>query len=301
MAKSIYEMQNEDIYLKCLASQRKTYSKAKTKDTIINLLVIMVVVYQIVLCWIAVDNYQIIKILIPIAVFLVNLYLSSEIKKEKKSAAALQEYIDVNLYSKVLDKDLKEWGYTYSRDKLNNLLSQCQLDKNDINGVKNWYEDYSSLSPIQQVYSCQSENIRWDSKLRKKYIKWMVISLIAYILLFLFSITSEIIVTIICAVPVIKWLVSNIYDTHKDCLRLNSIKEQMEKVIQQIERKNIKNEIIELAELQKRIKENRESAKLIPDFFYKIYAGKFHEQEEYIADNKNYLNERFSSNKDVQK
>ena len=75
----------------------------------------------------------------------------------------------------------------------------------------------------------------------------------------------------------------------------------MEKVIQQIERKNIKNEIIELAELQKRIKENRESAKLIPDFFYKIYAGKFHEQEEYIADNKNYLNERFSSNKDVQK
>ena len=286
MAKSIYDMQNEDIYLKCLATQRKIYSKAKCLDGIIVFLIIVLIIYQSLIC--KIYNFDLgTKITVPFVLSGFTFILSNKIKEKKKAAADLQQYIDINLYSKITETNFEDWGYTYSANKINDLLSKYECKYDEYKKVKNWYEDYSKLTPVQQVYYCQRENIRWDYKLRRNYITILIIIGFIYLILAINSFISDIALTVVCAIPIFDRIKKDIYDLHKDCQRLTRMKAKIDIIIKQIENKNIKNEIRELADLQNEIKENRESAKLIPDCFYAIYEKKFHKKEKIIANNAN--------------
>ena len=91
MAKSIYDMQNEDIYLKCLATQRKIYSKAKCLDGIIVFLIIVLIIYQSLIC--KIYNFDLgTKITVPFVLSGFTFILSNKIKEKKKAAADLQQY-----------------------------------------------------------------------------------------------------------------------------------------------------------------------------------------------------------------
>ncbi len=174
------------------------------------------------------------------------------------------------------------------REKTDIVESISGIENADLESVKNWYSDYSKLSPTEQVFRCQQTNIRWDAELRSEF-KWLVVISSGVILLLLAGMAIAINPTFVKCISVLAWMLPiadisfGYYDgLRKDIKRLEAIRQQSNIVENALSNgETCESKIINLQTL---IMENRANAVLIPDWYYNKRQDAHQKKEDSIAD-----------------
>lgn len=288
MDNGIYKRQNSNHLLKCLVAQRWEYSMAKKADAGKNIATIFLVILSMISSAITNDVLTSISCLFAIVLLIFSRHIDIYKIKHRKHAALIQQYFDVVLFSEAIGQDVMKWGLLPTKTDLAESISK--IDDSKLEPLKNWYCDYSELAPAWQVFCCQKENIRWDSRLRTEY-KWLVIGVPALVLLALTIIALTMNPSFIKFICVLAWFLpvadygfSLMRNLQEDIRRIEKLKEQSDEVERLISDNCIEQSYDQLITLQRQIMENRENATLVPDWFYKLRKDKHQESQQRIAD-----------------
>lgn len=294
---SIYEKQNDLHFLKCIAAQRKEYNVAKRFSLWKDIITVAFAVLSIIASCLDVDTLTAIVFFFAGIISLASKYVDKDSQQHKQNAAMTQQYVDVSLFNFVLKDDIRSWGPLLSSSKLAEIISI--IFENDIKGTENWYSDYSTLSPLEQVYYCQKENLHWDTELRKEFknlVLIFVVLIVSVILIAAFVINPTLIRLLCVAswmLPLIDYAYSYYIAIKKDFDRLDVLTNKctdIEKTISKTDMGKLpidshKYKLIRscLIELQYDIMMHREASFLIPDWFYKLRKIKYQCREDKIA------------------
>ena len=287
MVKSIYERQNDTAMLRCLVAQRAEYNRAKVILKWKNRLTCVLAVLSIVATWLNLDLLTAVSFLATVGISIAFKHMDKYIDGIKKHAASIQQYIDATLYSEVLETNLEIWGVLPT----NSDLAETAGFQDDamLESVKNWYSDFSGLPAVQQVYNCQRENIRWDSRLRKSFSIFQIIIyfVVAGIAVMVAMWKNPELVQLICVLswfmPIIDIACTNYQVLNNDIKRLEALHKEIEDSESVIKKGNLTESIDKLIAIQEKIKENRENSYSIPEWFYQSCLSRFQKQEDAIA------------------
>ena len=225
--------------------------------------------------------------LLAVFLLIINKYVELYVTTHKKHAALIQQYIDATLYSDIIGGAKSEWGDMPNHTDLATSISE--FSSADISDVRNWYSDYSSLSPYQQIFHCQRENVRWDYELQKKFqlFQVIVVTIVLLITLAVFFKLNPTFIKFICALSWFLPIAEYFYSTYKEVDKNIKLLKNIDEYCNTIERKftsedcsGIKNLLIEL---QYKIWDRREKGILIPDCFYRFHLNKQQKKEDDIA------------------
>ena len=286
-ADSIYTHQNDILLLKCLVAQRKEYSRAKCAVTWKDGLTALFAVVCVLASCLEIDWLTAISSLFAIALLIISKYIDSFSNEHKKHAAAIQQYFDVMLYSNALSITSISWGSIPSDSDIAEAVSA--IDESNISGVANWYSDYSKLPATQEVFRCQQENIRWDFKLRTEYklFQLIVSACICSVTLFIGIAINPPLTKVICVIswvaPIADYTISNLLQLNKDIRRLVELRKKCNAIESNIANGNDDIRVSELISIQQLIRENREKAYMMPDWFYQYRQQKHQKAEDKIA------------------
>lgn len=284
-ANSIFVRQNEPYLLDCLLEQRKQYTMAKRMQAGQSCIVFLFAAFSVISSAIGSELLTAIYGLLSVILLIINKYYGRRIENVKREAATIQQFFDVVLFSAVVGNSELEWHYCPSRKDIAKVLGDY-TDQERVS-VKNWYSDYSKLSGSQQVFYCQSENVRWNKELIMDYqvlqmIFWTVVFLAVVISFFVFN-PSFIKMICVCTwlVPIGEYAASSVVKIKKSCKR----HEEIEKDVHFIENTLCNNEDIvsSLIVLQRKIFKSRCESVLIPDWFYLLQKRKYQKTEDRIA------------------
>ena len=290
MDKSIYEKQSDPLIIQCLFAQRKKYSYAKLiSETYFIICVLGVCTFLILKAIFPSDLITVLSTVLSVVASLVSFFVKSITSKLKETAAGIQQYIDTTLY--------KSNQYSSLNSKLTCPFTKEQIiemvSKYPTHGFTNndkWYEDYSTKGFCEQIYYSQSENLRWDSDLRKYYrclYKAVLYSIIGVLVLYIIIVNLSVVECIsILALgfPFITYYIPFDKDIEKDLERLTMLKNKSDNIMHNVGTVLDGDELICLEiELQNKLYEHRQKAVLIPNFIYKLFRNKQQETEENIA------------------
>lgn len=287
-ANDIFSMQNEDFLLKCNVAQRSEYSFAKKIKKWETIITLTAAILSIVASIIDIEIFNAISGLFAIAVLIANKYIQKSVNFHKKHAASIQKYIDVTLFSRALNGSSLEWGEIPIQSDLSESIQK--YNKADISTLRNWYSNYSTLPIEKQILFCQKENIRWSDELLKKYRNLHIIVLltVTIILLILFFLINPTFVKFICIIswiaPLAEYTFSIFEDINNSIVHLRKANELCNDIERVLESQDCQSTKKELINLQYIIQEYRESALLVPDWFYKKYQKVYQENENNIAE-----------------
>ncbi len=161
-------MQNEAFLLQCLAAQRSKYTTAKKFNIWKMRIILISSIASFTTCFIKCYTVIAVLYLFTIIVLIAVKYLDGFIAKFQKEAAQIQQYFDTSLYSCVLEENKESWGHIMSEYEITDVVSKYR--QNDLSEFKNWYSDYSSITPIEQIFYCQRENICWGNELKSSFL-----------------------------------------------------------------------------------------------------------------------------------
>lgn len=286
MGKGIYDTQNNENMLKCLVAQRRNYSLGKRANAYRSFLTIAFAALALVASLADNDVLSAFACLCAIILSIINRHIDDYVVKQKKHAASIQQYFDATLFSAALGNVASDWSGLPTKTDVVESISD--IENVDLEPVKNWYSDYSTLSPTEQVFRCQQTNIRWDAKIRSEF-KWLIAASSSIILLLLVCIAIVVNPTFVKCISVLAWILPiadvafSYYDgLCKDIKRLEALKQQsnlLEQVLSSGEACETK-----IINLQKLIMKNRETAVLIPDWYYNKRQSTHQRKENRIAD-----------------
>lgn len=284
--------------LKCIVAQRKEYDKAKKRDFYKELITVVFALFSIVASWVDNEMLTAIVFLLAITTSLASKYLDMHTHMHQKIAAFIQQYVDVKLYTWALKNDISDWGLLPSRPQVAGILATVK--NNDIEEVKNWYSDYSDFSPIEQVFHCQKENLRWDINLRKEF-KYLLLILGIFIVIGFAVAALFVNPSLIRFLCIVSWMLPLIdffcfywNRLQKDIERLRNLESKCEQIDRSISKKDfsklepesekVQQIKVHIIDLQKEILEHRKESVFIPNWFYKIRQKNYQEKEDRIAE-----------------
>lgn len=293
--KSIFERQNDDILLRCLVTQRKEYSRAKRKMKAKRYLVVCsAVVSTLAACS---DNENIIALagLLAVMVPIVSRKLDRKIEQLKKAAAGIQQYIDASLFAPALHIQMASFGPFLPKSDIAEIVSKNFAAK-DLEAVKNWYQNYAEFPAPMQVYYCQRENIQWDNNLRENYETFQNIWIgIACFLILVLGLWTG--MTVAKFLSILAWgasLIDYLWENHEiinaDLQRLKEMRRLCSAFENEGKKQSDQQAQKVLIDIQKKIREHRERAFLIPDMFYKLLKKRHQEQMERYSDTVRHMN-----------
>lgn len=291
---SIFFKQNNQFLLQCQVAQRSEYSCAKEIISKKSIFICGFAVLSIAASIINVDWLSALVSLSAVVLLIANKYVQSYITTHKKHAALIQQYIDATLYSHIIGGEKSEWGNMPSHTDL--ATSVSEFSSADVSDVRNWYSDYSSLSPYQQIFNCQRENVRWDYELQKKFklFQIAVVTIVLLITLTVFFVFNPTFIKSICVlswfVPIAEYFYSIYKEVDKNIKLLQRIDEQCNTIESKLTSESCSEIKKLLIELQYKILDRRETGVLIPDQFYRLHLKKQQENEDKIARNITNLN-----------
>lgn len=289
MSKSIYEKQNEPLMINCLYAQRRGYTSLKTINLIRYSVSIGITTLFAILLFIRNNKYiEAIATVLNIVIIIADKYLDIFTSKKQKIYAKIQQYFDISCFNKVLEHNLIEVSSIFVPSEIAELTSDDYSQK-EKNAVCNWYENYSTLSPIKQVYYSQKENVRWNKRNNTRFFIFnILIFVIAIFFLIFFSIKNNItslklIGIISCGLTYFDFSLDIFLKLKKDSHRFSE-KEYLIKDIERNLSKMEQNSEYELIlKFQNLISEHREECFLIPDLFYHFFRDKDEVKESLIA------------------
>ena len=292
MGKSIYDKQQDPLIIQCLFAQRNKYTQAKRLSAVYFFICgILAVVFLVLKAITGNHVVQGVSIGISIASIFLKDTFTRMISSLKDTAAGIQQYIDTTLFSRN-DNNLTQytWKCPFGKDDIIEKVSiypQSGFNEND-----RWYEDYSKEAFCRQIVLCQKESIRWDRKLRKKFLVslyFIIISVVLLILIFGITLNQSVLgylSTISWCLPFIRMLYECKKALKEDEVRLNGLTNTVNNLLNNYGMVLTEDELIENEkELQDRIYEHRRRAFLIPNFFYKLFRSKQQKEEQAIAAN----------------
>ena len=279
-------MQNNDNMLKCLVAQRQDYSFGKRANACRGFFTIVFAALAVGASLVDNEVLSAISCLCAITLSIISRHIDDYVVKQKKHAASIQQYFDATLFSAAMETATSGWGSFPTKTDIVESISG--IENADLESVKNWYSDYSKLSPTEQVFRCQQTNIRWDAELRSEF-KWLVVISSGVILLLLAGMAIAINPTFVKCISVLAWMLPiadisfGYYDgLRKDIKRLEAIRQQSNIVENALSNgETCESKIINLQTL---IMENRANAVLIPDWYYNKRQDAHQKKEDSIAD-----------------
>lgn len=286
-ADSIFSRQNETFLLQCQIAQRSEYSRAKLVARWKAYLTVSFAALSVLASFLDIDSLTAVSSLMAVALLIFNKYSDKYIMIHKKHAASVQQYIDAMLYTAAIDSSISEWGDVPGKSDLAATVSE--YENIDTSAVENWYSDYSGLSGENQIFRCQSENIRWDFDLHKKFrgLQIVLLCVVAFVLLVTFIVADPSFVKLICVLSWFAPIAEYAYSIYKEVGESISLLQEVDKLSAEIERKletssprTLKRDLIKL---QHQIWNRRENGYLIPDWFYECYRKQQQEKEDNIA------------------
>lgn len=197
-----------------------------------------------------------------------SLWLDFKLKKLKEDASQIQYLFDINLFG-------MRQNPLISKLSLNELLVAANRSKiQKLQGVENWYSIGDNLNKIDAIYSCQKQNIRWDKRLRKKYLSAIVV---VCILAILGIISVAILVNlpfntlwsyIFLLVPIISYCATFIFSS------ISNIKEQ-DNLLNLFQKYNNTKKLTlkKLESLEEKIYYYRKELVKIPNWFFLIFKS----------------------------
>lgn len=265
----INEKQNESKFNEYLKAQRIAYSQCKAYQVFDVISVIMAIVLPVI----GMLNNEIVNYLGAFGVLWTVIYLVAENYRKKKTeqGAKIQEQFDTELYE-------IPWNKILCKEKINSDIQFDLAKEYKGNDLSNWYskEVDSSLSKPIAIVLCQRINFSWELKLRKRYVNFLVILLIAYYgIFFAFFIYKNIgfYDVLLLITPSLSFL---IYTVQNSLSLKNHIKSKNETLLQidQIldsysANRETPNENT-IRQIQDIIYSERTVPEKIPDWFYKL-------------------------------
>lgn len=169
----ITQIQNEEKFIEYLKAQRVAYSQCKVYQVFDVISVLMAIILPII------GMYQndIVNYLGAFGVLWTVIYLVTENYRKKKTeqGAKLQEQFDTELFE-------LPWNEILCKSKITTDTRIDLAKEYDGNDLTNWYslEVDSSLPKAIAIILCQRINFSWELKLRKRFVTFLIILLVAY-------------------------------------------------------------------------------------------------------------------------
>lgn len=288
MTKSIYEKQNEPLLINCLCAQRKGYSELKLFNGAWYFISIGITTALTVLLFIF-DNptLETITTVMAIIIIIADKYIDSFVDNRQKVYAKIQQYFDINCFNEVSNTKLESEESIFTKSEIAE-YSAGIYDQKLKDEVSNWYEDYSSFSPNEQIFYCQKENIRWNKKNIIRFCICNIIILAIVILTIIFySIIKNIellkfVAIISCGLTFLDFSLDILFSLKNDYKRINKIEKLAHKIESQLSCANVFEDIINL---QSKIFDYRCECLCIPDVFYNMFKSKDEKREKRIVNN----------------
>ncbi|UBZ05651.1 hypothetical protein LDL76_09740 [Salegentibacter mishustinae] len=169
----ITQTQNEEKFIEYLKAQRVAYSQCKAYQVFDVISVLMAIILPII----GMYKNDIVNYLGAFGVLWTIIYLVTENYRRKKTeqGAKLQEQFDTELFE-------IPWNEILCKNKITTDTRIDLAKEYDGNDLTNWYslEVDSSLPKSIAIILCQRINFSWELKLRKKFVTFLIILLVAY-------------------------------------------------------------------------------------------------------------------------
>ena len=165
--------QNEQRYLDLLAAQRQLYSNAKNLQGISVFIGVPAVVAWSVLVAISPKLTVYAGLWGIAATFLEILFFSRLQKKTQKRAAKVQQLFDCEVLQ--FNWSNLNCGVRIEPEVIIEASNKFKKKNKKISALKDWYPPIVGELPIYQArIVCQRANVWWDSRLRRRYARWIV-------------------------------------------------------------------------------------------------------------------------------
>lgn len=261
------ERQNDPELLNLLKLQRYKYNKVPNISVLNFILsVIVPIILSIIGLFNIPNNYISYINYVGALCTIICLFLSSTLKTMKENAAKVQYIFDIQLFG--FKRNNLICGTT-----ITDLLIQSKKEKiQKQKGLENWYSIKNNINTVDAIFSCQQQNIRWDKKLRKLFLYFVLsISFISLFIIVSIAILNNLEFNILCSyifllLPIIAYCMSFIFSI------MDNIKNQNELVeILKIYKSKKNISMKELTSLEEKIFHYRKDLVKIPNWFFNVF------------------------------
>lgn len=287
MANNIFNRQNDAVLLKGLVSQRRLYSSAKSWGYVPR--VITVLLAFVASCWQKenCDGFSLIVAAFSFVGWALAIFGEKYGGILRHKAARIQQYIDREIFKEAFSaEELVLWHDLPLAGELSEENAKVTCADIEKEKVRNWYSDYSELTPPHAVFRCQRENLRWDKRLRVLILISVLLCL--FVCIFAWSIkvwnlkVCEALPILIAGAWVASILIKIIVGLVLDLVRMGHIS-----TVANVVETNLQhgvNATLQLIQLQNLIYDNRCNVVLIPDFLYMLMRKSWQKYEDGIAE-----------------
>ncbi|SDI27307.1 S-4TM family putative pore-forming effector [Winogradskyella thalassocola] len=265
----ITQTQNETKFIEYLKAQRVAYSQCKIYQVFDVISVLMAIVLPII----GMYRTDIVNYLGAFGVLWTIIYLVTENYRKKKTeqGAKIQEQFDTELFE-------IPWNEILCKSKINTDTKIDLAKEYKGNDLSNWYslEVDSSLPKTIAIILCQRINFSWELKLRKRFVTFLIILLVAYYGIFIgFFISKNIGIydILLLIAPSLSFL---IYSVQNSLSLKNHIKSkndtlgQIDEILNEYSDNGEKPSKGVLRQIQDIIYTERTVPEKIPNWFYKL-------------------------------
>ena len=265
----ITQTQNETKFIEYLKAQRVAYSQCKIYQVFDVISVLMAIVLPII----GMYRTDIVNYLGAFGVLWTIIYLVTENYRKKKTeqGAKIQEQFDTELFE-------IPWNEILCKSKVSTDTKIDLAKEYKGNDLSNWYslEVDSSLPKTIAIILCQRINFSWELKLRKRFVTFLIILLVAYYGIFIgFFISKNIGIydILLLIAPSLSFL---IYSVQNSLSLKNHIKSkndtlgQIDEILNEYSDNGEKPSKGVIRQIQDIIYTERTVPEKIPDWFYKL-------------------------------
>ena len=261
------EKQNNPELLSLLKLQRYKYNKVSYVSTLNFILsVVLPIILSIIGLFNIPDNYISYINYVGAICTIICLWLSSTLKTMKENAAKIQYVFDVQLFG------FKQNNLICS-STMTDLLALSKKEKiQNLKGLENWYSIKNNIKTNDAIFSCQQQNIRWDKKLRRLFLYFILsISFVSLFAIVSIAILKNLEFNILWSyifllMPIIAYCMSFIFSSIDDIKNQNELVEIFNSYKT---KKNLS--IKKLSSLEEKIFHYRKELVKIPNWFFYIF------------------------------
>lgn len=276
MTNQIPQKQNEPRHLTQLAAQRQLYSDAKRMQIASVVVSIPVVILGSILVAILPPLSVYTALWGVIATFLELLVFSQLQKKIQEKAAKIQQMFDCEVLQ--FQWDSLNCGIHVEPEAIIDASDRYKRLNGSFSSLVDWYPTGIGGLPIEQArIVCQRSNVWWDSQLRRRYSKWIVIILaglttIVLLIGLIGGLTLEkfILAVVTPLIPAFVFGLRQYIEHNEAAVKLDRLRESAEMLVREVvsRRYNVQDLERESYSLQTEIFNHRCRSPLILDWLY---------------------------------
>lgn len=282
-----FEKQNEPLMLRLLAAQRFIYSRVKMLLWWSFCLGVIVPsclsFFFFILSFIPGFTFPWLKSFLTIyglGFLIINNFLLNYITTCKKQAAKIQEEYDTLLYDMPWNEIVAEKKVSVSDS---DGPARSYLEKYGDSSLKNWYLNSPiNVDSLVMRMLCQSKNLGWDARLKRK--TSFIVTIIMAINIALFGISMlfanleflKFIAFVAIIMPIYQFYHRFVNENKKAAEKADSLRVRVENALEElVDKKVIENEKLEklTRSIQDQIFTYRASGNPVPDYIHKYYRG----------------------------